>query len=75
MEIRSPHEGPPLAAAAVLLAAGASTRMGGPTTKALIEVGGRPVVERSAAALLGAPAVTELVVVTRPGMSCGAVFS
>lgn len=66
MEIRSSEEGPPLRAAAVLLAAGASTRMGGEGSKALLEIAGRTVVERSAAALLGAPSVQELVVVVRP---------
>ncbi|MEM6567167.1 MAG: 2-C-methyl-D-erythritol 4-phosphate cytidylyltransferase [Planctomycetota bacterium] len=65
MEIRRPDEGPPLRAGAVLLAAGSSTRMGGPSNKALLRIGGRAVVERSAAALLGAPSVRELVVVVR----------
>lgn len=65
MEIRDPDEGPPLRTGAVLLAAGASTRMGGETSKALMDIAGRPVVERSAAALLAAPSVGELVVVIR----------
>lgn len=50
----------------MLLAAGASRRMGGGTSKALLRLGERTVLERSAAALLAAPSVTHLVVVTRP---------
>ena len=46
---------------AVLLAAGASRRLG--RNKLLLEVGGRPVVRRAAAALLGAE-VSEVIVVT-----------
>ena len=65
MELRDPKEGPALRSAAVLLAAGASTRMGGETSKALRELGGRTILERSAAALLAAPSVVELVVVIR----------
>jgi len=56
---------PPLRAAAVLLAAGASRRMGGERSKALLDLAGRTVVERAAAALLAAGPVTELVVVVR----------
>ncbi len=67
MELRDSSEGPPLRAAAVLLAAGASRRMRSDGSKALLTLGGRTVVERSAAALLAAPCVDELVVVTRPG--------
>ncbi|WP_419191006.1 2-C-methyl-D-erythritol 4-phosphate cytidylyltransferase [Saltatorellus ferox] len=66
MELREKNEGPPLRAAAVLLAAGASRRMRSDGSKALLTVGGRTVIERSAAALLAAPSVEELVVVTRP---------
>lgn len=66
MELREKNEGPPLRAAAVLLAAGASRRMRSDGSKALLEIGGRTVVERSAAALLAAPSIEELVVVTRP---------
>lgn len=66
MEIRQPDEGPPLRSAAVLLAAGASTRMGAERSKALLEVHGRSVIERSAEALLGADSVEVLVVVIRP---------
>ena len=66
MELRQDNEGPPLRAAAVLLAAGASRRMRSDSSKALLEIGGRAVVERSAAALLAAPSVNELIVVTRP---------
>lgn len=66
MELRESNEGPPLRAAAVLLAAGASRRMRSDGSKALLTVGGRTVIERSAAALLAAPCVGELVVVTRP---------
>lgn len=66
MELRDSTEGPPLRAAAVLLAAGASRRMRTDGSKALLTVGGRTVLERSAAALLAAPSVQELVVVTRP---------
>ena len=65
MELREPQEGPALRSAAVLLAAGASTRMGGETSKALRSLGGRSLLERSAAALLAAPSVVELVVVIR----------
>lgn len=65
MELRDPHEGPELRSAAVLLAAGASTRMGGETSKALRTLGDRTILERSAAALLAAPSVVELVVVIR----------
>lgn len=65
MELRDPQEGPALRTAAVLLAAGASTRMGGETSKALREFGGRTILARSAAALLAAPSVDELVVVIR----------
>ncbi|MEM8713407.1 MAG: 2-C-methyl-D-erythritol 4-phosphate cytidylyltransferase, partial [Planctomycetota bacterium] len=63
---RDKNEGPPLRAAAVLLAAGASRRMRADGSKALLSLGGRTVVERSAAALLAAPSVDELVVVFRP---------
>ncbi|MEO1699353.1 MAG: 2-C-methyl-D-erythritol 4-phosphate cytidylyltransferase [Planctomycetota bacterium] len=56
---------PPLRAAAVLLAAGASSRMGGERSKALIELGGRAVVARAAASLVAAQHVEELVVVVR----------
>ncbi len=66
MELREKIEGPPLRAAAILLAAGASRRMRSDGSKALLSIGGRSVIERSAAALLAAPSVTELVVVTRP---------
>ena len=66
MELRDSNEGPPLRTAAVLLAAGASRRMRSDGSKALLTVSGRTVVERSAAALLAAPSVEELVVVTRP---------
>ncbi|MFT7169993.1 MAG: 2-C-methyl-D-erythritol 4-phosphate cytidylyltransferase [Paracoccaceae bacterium] len=66
MELRENNEGPPLRAAAVLLAAGASRRMRSDGSKALLSIGGRSVVERSAAALLAAASVDELVVVTRP---------
>lgn len=65
MDLREPHDGPALRSAAVLLAAGASTRMGGATSKALQTLGGRTLLERSAAALLSAPSVVELVVVIR----------
>ena len=65
MELRDPEEGPALRSGAVLLAAGASTRMGGDRSKALLELGGRAVLERAAAALLAAPSVVELVVVIR----------
>jgi len=51
---------------AVLLAAGRSTRMGGGVQKTLLALAGEPVVLRSARALLGAPAVAGLIVVTRP---------
>ncbi|MEM9799757.1 MAG: 2-C-methyl-D-erythritol 4-phosphate cytidylyltransferase [Planctomycetota bacterium] len=65
MELRTPTEGPPLTAAAVMVAAGRSTRMGGERSKALLTIAGRTVLERSAAALLGAASVQELVVVAR----------
>lgn len=63
---------PPLRAAAVLLAAGQSRRMGGELSKALLDLAGRPVVERAAAALLAAGPVSELVVVVR-GRERGAI--
>ncbi len=53
---------PPLCFAAVLLAAGRSTRMGA-VNKLLIEVGGMPMVRRTATAILES-GVDELVVVT-----------
>lgn len=65
MELRDPEDGPALRAGAVLLAAGSSTRMGGEGSKALLELGGRTILERSAAALLAAPSVAEVVVVIR----------
>lgn len=65
MELTDKGEGPSLAAGAVLLAAGASRRMGGDTSKAMLALAERTVLERSAAALLAAPSVTRLVVVTR----------
>lgn len=66
MELRKEGAGPPLRAGAVLLAAGASSRMGSESSKALMVVGNETVVERSAAALLAAPSVARLVVVIRP---------
>lgn len=57
---------PDLNAVAILLAAGRSTRMGGGLQKSLIHLAGEPVVLRSARALLAAPSVRGLVVVTRP---------
>lgn len=65
MELRKEGSGPPLRAGAVLLAAGRSTRMGTESSKALLNVGGVPVVRRSADALAGAAAVRRLVVVGR----------
>jgi 2-C-methyl-D-erythritol 4-phosphate cytidylyltransferase len=52
-------------AVAILLAAGRSTRMGGPVQKSLLHVADEPVVLRSARALVGARSVRGLVVVTR----------
>jgi len=64
----TPHPEPTteLHAIAILLAAGRSTRMGGPLQKSLIRLAGEAVVLRSARALLAAPSVRGLVVVTRP---------
>lgn len=61
----SSDDSPPLRAAAVLLAAGASRRMGEGPPKVLRVIGGEAVVTRAARALLAAPSVTELVVVVR----------
>jgi 2-C-methyl-D-erythritol 4-phosphate cytidylyltransferase/2-C-methyl-D-erythritol 2,4-cyclodiphosphate synthase len=48
---------------AIVVAAGASTRMGG-TDKLLANIGGRPLLAHTLAALAGAPAVASIVVVT-----------
>jgi 2-C-methyl-D-erythritol 4-phosphate cytidylyltransferase / 2-C-methyl-D-erythritol 2,4-cyclodiphosphate synthase len=55
----------PRTADAIVVAAGASARMGGPD-KLLLEVGGRPVLAHTLAALAAAPEVETLVVVTTP---------
>ncbi len=49
--------------AAVLLAAGRSTRMGGPERKPFLELGGRTVLARCCEAFAQVPSVTETVVV------------
>lgn len=53
-------------AGVVILAAGASRRMGTGASKALLELGGRSVLERSTAAVLAADSVKHVVIVTRP---------
>jgi 2-C-methyl-D-erythritol 4-phosphate cytidylyltransferase len=61
----SPDRATELHTVAILLAAGRSTRMGGPLQKSLLSLAGEPVVLRSARALVAAPSVRGLVVVTR----------
>jgi 2-C-methyl-D-erythritol 4-phosphate cytidylyltransferase/2-C-methyl-D-erythritol 2,4-cyclodiphosphate synthase len=47
---------------AIIAAGGQGTRFGGPRPKQLVEVGGRPILERSVRAFLDHPAVAEVVV-------------
>lgn len=51
---------------ALLVAAGSGSRLGAQVPKALVEIGGTPLVVRSARALAAAPRVTALVVVAPP---------
>ena len=51
--------------AAVILAAGSSSRMGGHQSKQLIEVGGMPVLARTLLAFERCPVISEIVVVAR----------
>lgn len=54
-----------LRASAVLVAAGSGTRMGAERNKVWLELGGEPIVQRSARALTAPAEVIELIVVTR----------
>ena len=51
---------------AIVLAAGASIRMGSPTPKVLLRIAGRTILERSVAAFVDCEAVSSLVVVAHP---------
>ena len=57
---------PPLSADAIVVAAGASERMGG-TDKLLARIAGRPLLAYTLSALAAAPEVASIVVVTSPG--------
>ncbi len=50
----------------IVLAAGRSTRMGGGPNKQFIELSGRPLIWYSLAAFEQCPAVTEIIIVSRP---------
>jgi 2-C-methyl-D-erythritol 4-phosphate cytidylyltransferase len=58
--VTTPH------AALVVVAAGAGRRLGGPARKALVSLGGRPLVEHALRALLGLPWLEPVVVVGHP---------
>ena len=62
---------PPVVADAIVVAAGSSTRMGG-TDKLQVTLGGRPLLERSLAAIAAAPEVRRIVLVVAPGREIGA---
>jgi 2-C-methyl-D-erythritol 4-phosphate cytidylyltransferase len=55
-----------MSVAVVLVAAGSGERLGHGVPKALVDLGGRTILDRAIAAFLGQPAVTELVVVAPP---------
>lgn len=50
---------------AIIAAAGAGTRLGGPVPKQFLAVGGVPVLQRTLEAFYAAPRVTDVIVVTR----------
>lgn len=50
---------------AIIAAAGAGTRLGGPVPKQFLPVGGVPVLQRTLEAFYAAPRVTDVIVVTR----------
>lgn len=54
--------------AAVIVAAGKGTRMGPSVDKLFLEVAGRPIVAHTWAAFDSSPEISEIVLVTRPGM-------
>ncbi|HVW18236.1 MAG TPA: 2-C-methyl-D-erythritol 4-phosphate cytidylyltransferase, partial [Solirubrobacteraceae bacterium] len=53
------------------MAAGRGERLGAATPKALLPVGGRPMLEWSLAALRAAPSVERIVVALPPGVTAG----
>ena len=62
----SSEANPPLRAAAVLVAAGDSVRMGGEARKPLLPLCGRTLIEHTAAAFDRSPCVVEIVIVGHP---------
>ncbi|MFH0946572.1 MAG: 2-C-methyl-D-erythritol 4-phosphate cytidylyltransferase, partial [Planctomycetota bacterium] len=61
-----PNEIAPPRIGAVLVAAGRGQRMGSPRNKLLVELNGRPILERAAEAISRDPRILELIVVVRP---------
>lgn len=55
-------------AVAIVLAAGSGERLGGPTPKAFVELGGRPMLVHSALAALGCPGIAWIVVAAPAGL-------